>query len=210
MKKILISVMTVAVVAGLIGAGAFAYFNDTETSTGNTFSAGTIDISVNGQNPWTETFTSKLTNLKPCQKVWITTIVKNEGNNTLELWKHIEVVKCTGGISVYPVSAPVCSSEPEYVEGGGPSYVEKCDIDTVIDYSLTVGGVEIIKQGEKTLKDVHCKWYKIATLLPGASVTVEQDYHMKADTTNWAQGDTCEFNITYYAEQQGGPGKPAP
>jgi len=207
-KKILISVMTVAVVAGLIGAGAFAYFNDTETSTGNTFSAGTIDISVNGQNPWTETFTHLLTNLKPCQKVWITTIVKNEGNNTLELWKHIKVVECTGGISVYPVGAPVCSSEPEYVEGGGPgSYVEKCDIDTAIGYSLKINDVVIIAQDAETLKTMHCVWKKIATLAPGASVKVEQDYHMLADTTNWAQGDTCEFDITYYAEQQGGPGK---
>ena len=199
--------MTVAVVVGLVGSGAFAYFNDTETSTGNTFTAGTIDISVNAQNPWTETFTSVLTNLKPCQTVYITTVVKNEGSLPLELWKHIEVVECTGGIAVYPVGAPVASSEPEYVEGGGAGYVEKCNIDTVIDYSLTIDGVVIIAQGAETLATMHCKWQKIATLAPGASVTVVQDYHMKAATTNWAQGDTCKFDITYYAEQVGGLGK---
>lgn len=207
MKKILFSVMALVLVIGLVGAGAFAYFSDTETSTGNTFTAGTLDISVNDQNPWTQTFTSVLTNLKPCETVYITTVVKNEGTNTLELWKHIGVVGCTGGVSVYPVVLPVASSEPEWQESGGASYAEKCDIDTVIDYSLEINSVPIIVQGTETLYTMNSKWQKIVTLSAGESVTVVQDYHMKADTTNWAQGDTCTFDITYYAEQVGGPGK---
>lgn len=44
MKKILISVMTLVLVVGMVGAGAFAYFNDTETSSGNTFTAGILDL----------------------------------------------------------------------------------------------------------------------------------------------------------------------
>ena len=43
MKKILIPVMACVLSLGLVG-GAFAYFNDTETSTGNTFTAGTLDL----------------------------------------------------------------------------------------------------------------------------------------------------------------------
>ena len=38
--------MTLVLVLGLVGAGAFAYFSDTETSTGNTFTAGTLDLVV--------------------------------------------------------------------------------------------------------------------------------------------------------------------
>jgi predicted ribosomally synthesized peptide with SipW-like signal peptide len=38
--------MSLVVVLGLVGGGAFAYFSDTETSTGNTFSAGTLDVNV--------------------------------------------------------------------------------------------------------------------------------------------------------------------
>ncbi len=64
MKKILFSLMTVALVVGLVGAGAFAYFSDTETSAGNTFTAGTLDLEVDGQNPLTATkFT--VTNMRP-------------------------------------------------------------------------------------------------------------------------------------------------
>jgi len=39
--------MSLVVVLGLVGGGAFAYFSDTETSTGNTFSAGTLDLTYN-------------------------------------------------------------------------------------------------------------------------------------------------------------------
>ena len=51
MKKILISLMAMVLVIGLVGAGTMAYFSDTETSTGNTFTAGTLDLNVGGENP---------------------------------------------------------------------------------------------------------------------------------------------------------------
>jgi len=51
MKKILISLMSIALVIGLVGVGVFAYFSDTEDSTGNTFTAGTLDLNVGGENP---------------------------------------------------------------------------------------------------------------------------------------------------------------
>ena len=44
MKKILFSLMAILLAVGLVGAGAFAYFSDTETSEGNTFTAGTLDL----------------------------------------------------------------------------------------------------------------------------------------------------------------------
>ena len=50
MKKILMSLMTIALVIGLVGAGTVAYFSDTETSTGNTFTAGTLDLNLDGGN----------------------------------------------------------------------------------------------------------------------------------------------------------------
>ena len=46
MKKILISLMAIALVIGLVGAGTMAYFSDTETSSGNTFTAGTLDLTA--------------------------------------------------------------------------------------------------------------------------------------------------------------------
>jgi len=64
-KKILISLMTLVLVAGLVGGGAFAYFSDTETSTANTFTAGTLNMEIadsdegwNNGTPVTASWTS--------------------------------------------------------------------------------------------------------------------------------------------------------
>lgn len=53
MKKILASLMIIALVCLLIGAGTFAYFNDTETGTGNAITAGTLNLvpSTSGTGP---------------------------------------------------------------------------------------------------------------------------------------------------------------
>lgn len=45
-KKILVSLSVIAAVAAIAIGGTIAYFSDTETSTGNTFTAGEIDLKV--------------------------------------------------------------------------------------------------------------------------------------------------------------------
>jgi len=56
LKRILFSLMALAAVLSVAGAGSFAYFSDTETSTGNTFTAAVPPIEVEidikpGSNP---------------------------------------------------------------------------------------------------------------------------------------------------------------
>ena len=46
MKKTIISLTIISVVTVLAIGGTIAYFNDTETSTGNTFTAGAIDLKI--------------------------------------------------------------------------------------------------------------------------------------------------------------------
>ena len=48
-KKILISLATIGAVAAIAIGGTIAYFSDTETSTGNTFTAGSLDLTVDSQ-----------------------------------------------------------------------------------------------------------------------------------------------------------------
>jgi len=42
MRKILTAIFVIGLVATIAGAGIYAYFSDTETTAGNTFSAGTV------------------------------------------------------------------------------------------------------------------------------------------------------------------------
>ena len=49
MKKIIISLSIIAAAAAIVIGGTIAYFSDTETSTGNTFTAGAIDLMVDSE-----------------------------------------------------------------------------------------------------------------------------------------------------------------
>ena len=53
MKKILLAMLTTCLAIGMLGAGAMAYFQDTEASTGNVFTAGTLDLRL---SDWNEPF----------------------------------------------------------------------------------------------------------------------------------------------------------
>jgi predicted ribosomally synthesized peptide with SipW-like signal peptide len=50
MKKLMIALMAVLITVALVGIGTYAYFSDTETSNGNTFAAGTLDLTVDDQD----------------------------------------------------------------------------------------------------------------------------------------------------------------
>ena len=52
MRKLLLSILAIFLVIGLVGAGTFAWFQDTETSSGNIFTAGTMDLKI---RDWTGT-----------------------------------------------------------------------------------------------------------------------------------------------------------
>lgn len=63
MKKILLAIMAIVAAVGLVG-GAFAYFSDTETSTGNTFTAGVLDLALSADgssypNPFSGTIATE-------------------------------------------------------------------------------------------------------------------------------------------------------
>lgn len=52
-KKILISLAIIGVASAIAIGGTKAYFSDTETSQGNTLSAGTLNLTVDNEDPWT-------------------------------------------------------------------------------------------------------------------------------------------------------------
>jgi predicted ribosomally synthesized peptide with SipW-like signal peptide len=58
MRKILTAIFVIGLVATIAGAGIYAYFSDTKTSTGNTFTAGTLDLKV---GDWDEDFKDGVT-----------------------------------------------------------------------------------------------------------------------------------------------------
>lgn len=99
MKKILFSLMAIVLAVGIVGAGAFAYFSDVETSSGNTFTAGTLDMQIANSNPtWSDgviaTWQSPL-NWAPGEVVTATLSLRNIGNEGSR-WVAIDPTNLTG------------------------------------------------------------------------------------------------------------------
>ncbi len=77
MKKIIVSLAIIAVVGAIVVGATTAFFSDTETSTGNTFTAGSIDLKVDNECSYNgmkcvctgDTCTWEGTN-EPCYCTW--------------------------------------------------------------------------------------------------------------------------------------------
>jgi len=78
-KKIIISLGIIGAVSAIVIGGTVAYFSDVETSKGNTFSAGTLDLEINDENPWTSTVFN-ISDVKPGDSDTVTIKLKNVGS----------------------------------------------------------------------------------------------------------------------------------
>lgn len=210
MKRILLSLITISLVSTVAFAATKAYFNDTEKSIGNTFSAGTIDIGVDDENIWTKNF--QMEDMKPSQTDYVNFIVRNLGTNPVNVLKKLANVVTTDGEI----------SEPECTENGGAwdeiakkcdvtNYSPKNDIDTTIKYDLKV---ELFDSSDKmiwwqalydgedeTVAMLKDKDMFLGMIPVGWYMKVTQSYHMDKDTGNWAQGDVMTFDINLTGEQ---------
>jgi len=201
-KKILASIFVIGMLALAMGWGTYSFFSDTEKSTGNVFTAGTIDIAVDGQNPWTNTYSAELSDVKPSENRWIEFVITNVGGNPVKVWKRITNIVCAQGIQ----------TEPEIEEEAGtPRYW----LPPYILYDLKIPGVRWIVTQEQQIRvdNINGFWIYLGEIPKDGSMTVEQSYHLSSwkdapelDVTNWAQGDTMTFDIELYAEQVGGVG----
>jgi len=88
-KRILGLAIAAAVIISLVASGTWAIFTDTETTTDNTFTAGTIDISLDPTEGQDVVTVEGDLDLKPCQTGYISVNVTNDGTNPCEVWKHI-------------------------------------------------------------------------------------------------------------------------
>ena len=76
MKRILISIVVVMVMASSISVGAMALFTDQETSSGNAFTAGTLDLALTDGTP----LPFSVTAMAPGDNVTGTLDVANSGS----------------------------------------------------------------------------------------------------------------------------------
>jgi predicted ribosomally synthesized peptide with SipW-like signal peptide len=224
MKKIIISLCVIGAVAAIAVGGTIAYFSDTETSKGNTFTAGTIDIAVNGQNPWSQTNHFAFEDMKPSQVEYSNFTVKNVGANPVNLWKKVDVT--VKGDEENGVNEPECIAYGGKWVGGnkqngvlGTDCTEwnvdkvKNDLSQVISYDLSVKlyssdeattsvWEQTLYNMDKTISQINGLGTFLGMIPTGWHMDVVESYHMKGEETgNEYQSDKITFDITLTGEQ---------
>ena len=200
-----ISVLAIIAVIAIVAIGATtAYFSDTETSIDNAIQAGTVDINIDGDNPWIGSY--QMSNMAPGEFSEINFVINNIGKNPVKIWKIIKNVNYEEN--------EITGPEQEWydAQNGG---VAKNDLDTAIVYEMFVNGNLVVEhEAEITLdkiKNYHINLVKLdqpfnpndsdGILYPGDSIAVNQKYYFKEGTENWAQTDKISFDIEILAQQ---------
>ena len=225
MKKIIISLAVIGVVSAVVIGGTIAYFSDTETSVGNTFTAGTIDIAIDNENPWTSHY--DIGDLKPGETGYINFDITNEGTNPVNISKTLTNIEGTGGTKIgYTCNNVSVSSEPEFLaESGIISSEGVCsdsgwkaidDVETQIIYDLSVkvyadsGTTNPIwwqtiysEEDNMTIDAVYGNGTPVVLgMIPvGGHMEVTQSYHFSEAAENEYQGDQLSFDITIKGDQ---------
>ena len=207
-KKIILSLSVIAAVAAIVVGGTMAYFSDTEKSAGNTFTAGTIDISVDGHNPWSETAAYTLDDMKPGYVDHTNFVIKNKGTNPANITKSITGISDDeNGID-----------EPECVAYSGSWDGSTCsggtavnNLQNVITYDLSVVVKDsnsnpiwnqTLYNNDKTIAEIQAVGGMFLGMIPvGGTMEVTESYHMLKGAGNKYQSDKMTFNITLVAEQ---------
>ena len=216
MKKILISLMTIALVGALIGGGIYATFSDVETSTDNQFYAGTLDLKVDGEDDPNVTPTLinlNLTNMKPGDEQTATISLNNAG--TLEGDAKIKFTSVVG------TNEDATKPEPEQddeLESG--SYVTEELAAEDVDKPQLYLKVEVTWDGSPVslgtesgtdnnayfdLAELEDVTITLGNLGPTAgtpkNLVIKLTLDPDDETGNVFQGDKAEFDLAFYLDQ---------
>jgi|SRR3989338_3435607 len=104
MKKIIISGSLIVAVAALVTGATVAFFNDTETSSGNIFTAGSIDLTVDS---FGHTYNGQFTS-----DGWEPTDLTNEKFFTLQDFKPADLFRRSISLHVESNDAWICIGAP--------------------------------------------------------------------------------------------------
>lgn len=199
MKKIILSLFTILAV-GVVAIGATqALFSDTETSTGNTFTAGSLDLTVDGGNTNVVKFT--IPNMQPGNQPHRTYSLANVGtiNGYLDL-ENITVTSFENGC-VDPEAADTTCDTPGQGQG---------ELQNVLNLRLFV---DYGKDGWISTGDNVFFNGKMSTLPTSINLnqamTAGSDYNIVALVDWWstpddnlAQGDGVTLDLTFELAQE--------
>jgi len=201
MRKILASLAMIAMVSTVAVGATRAYFSDTETSNNNTFSAGSLDLTVDGNNG-TNTVKFTVNNIRP-------------GNQPTGSWTLANVGKISGYLDLKNIT--VTNNENGCVEPENEAGDNTCgrpgtgdgELQNVINLRLYIDkdkdgywstGDVMIYNG--LVKDIAGSYNQNELIAAGSNIRINAVFDWWSTSgDNKAMGDDMTLNITFDLSQ---------
>lgn len=195
-KRILASMLMIALLSVSVGAYTMAYFSDTEeVPDASMLSIGKLDITVGTATK------IKVENLIPCETATVSYDVESSiSTMDVDVFARVTNVLCDGGELTDPEAIEEDGNPIDYIAG----YV-------IYDLSSQSLGPIIPEEQELRVDNIQNLWVYVGSISVGETRKVTHSFHLSSwkdsprEITNWAQGDTMSFNIEVYATQVGAP-----
>lgn len=210
MKKILGLTIAALLIIGLIAGGSWAYFSDTESSTGNTFTAGKLNLTVN-TNDGSNTVVFTVTNANPDQSGAGTWTLVNPGNlgGYLDL-ENISVTNAENYDAATNEAEAVDDADTSDLTGGG-ELAANLDVVLFVDDGAGVGTANNgIKDGSEVavysgkLGSIAGSYNQNLALGAGATSYISLTWSVGSGVNNTIMGDSATLNITFELGQTTG------
>jgi spore coat-associated protein N len=204
MKKILGLTVAALLVMAMVSGGTWAYFSDTESSTNNSLTAGTLDLNIDGGNVAVTTFTTSA--VAPGDNGSGSSTLSNAGGSSItgELDITFSAITNTPG-----------AGGGEYEGGSGElganaEIAVYLDVDQSADWSA--GDIGLKSDGttynHPTALDYATidsydsdSWDAVETMAPSAADDFIVLWRVPTTAGNDIQGDGASFDVTFVLEQ---------
>ena len=194
---ILASILAIILVAIGVGAGTMAYFSDTETSSGNQFTAGTIDLTLGAMTG----VSFPLSNMKPGDIISGSVTVQNTGTLAGKLY----------GRTTYTEADATPNPSPDKT---ADEFADKLKVTSWEDPTMTgpVNPAMILKalalQTGVAVSTFSGTWMPYGTLASSASGTFDMTIEFDTAAGNDYQGDGIAVKFEYLLVQTNHPTTP--
>ncbi len=191
--KIILSLVVIFAVSAIAVGGTVAYFSDTGTSTGNTFTAGTLDLNVDGQNINVVKFT--VANTVPGASGTGTYILNNVGNiNGFIDLENISVTDDDNGCNSAETAAGDITCGP-----GGGELGANINVDLFVDANnngIFDGGDTTIYTGS-TLSGIALNYPLNLPLNAAATTYITLNWNIPTSVGKIIQSDSSSLNLSF-------------
>ena len=201
MKRILMSLMTVALVSALIGGGIYAYFSDIETSAGNTFTAGTLDLNLDGVNTNVVKFT--VSDVKPGDSGGGSWTVANVGS----IAGYLDLESISVSEAIGTTTDPEEADEPTGVDTIqlGNYLMVHLFVDTNNNGSWDAGEADIFgtDAAPAAINTIAASYaLDLSLAATGGTNYITLVWSVGTGTDNRIQGDSVTLDITFELQQR--------